>query len=202
MSAGPIIRDPQRSAGSRGGGATVIAVLASLALLVSGCTGDGDEGGSGNGVPPSNQVATETSIGLVRGRLPQRSRPRVKKRVTAVFDDWVDAAYAGDYPRSDFSDGFPGFSRGARRQAMRDGALMSNAQIGDRLDEVRFTKRRVRVDVLAVDRRAVGVTARFLLALDLYGEVERSERIKGNLYLTYRQGGWQVFGYDVKRGTR
>ena len=77
---------------------------------------------------------------------------------------------------------------------------MSNVEIGDRVDSVRATKRRLRVDVLAVDRRAVGITARFVLEMRLRGEVQRKERVAGSLFLTYRSGEWTVFGYDVNRG--
>ena len=54
--------------------------------------------------------------------------------------------------------------------------------------------------MLAVKRRAVGVTARFVLGMELAGEVNRAERVAGSLFLTWQDGGWQVFGYDVERG--
>lgn len=146
-------------------------------------------------------LATETTIGLVEGKLSDKSVTRLKAKVGSVVDAWIDAAYAGDYPRTDFSEAYPGFSPGAAKQASRD-SLMSNAAIGDRIDTVELTKRRVRVDILAVKRRAVGITARFVLAQDVAGEIKRSERIAGNLYLTYQRGDWEVFAYDAKRGTR
>ncbi len=48
--------------------------------------------------------------------------------------------------------------------------------------------------------RAVGVTARFVLGMELAGEVNRAERVAGSLFLTWQDDGWQVFGYDVQRG--
>ena len=142
---------------------------------------------------------------MVSGRLDKQARPRLRKRVTKVVDDWFDAAYvAGDYPRSDFADAYPHFSRGAGREATGDAALMSNAAIGARVDSVRATKRRVRIDVLAVERRAVGITARFVLEMRLTGKgglaEGRKDRIAGSLYLSFRNGSWTVFGYDVNRG--
>ncbi len=77
---------------------------------------------------------------------------------------------------------------------------MSNAEIGDRLDAVVATTRRVRIDVLAPRGRAVGVTARFVLGLDLTGEIERADRVSGRLLLGPKDGEWRVFGYDVNRG--
>ena len=137
--------------------------------------------------------------GLRRSR--RQVRARVKRKIAAVVDDWFDAAYfGGDWPRTDFGSAYPHFSAGAAKDAKGDAALMSNARLGDRLDGVEATKRRLRVDMLAVKKRAVGVTARFVLGMRLTGEVNRSERVAGSLFLTWRDGGWQVFGYDVQRG--
>lgn len=142
---------------------------------------------------------------MVSGRLDRKAGKRVTRRATEVVDAWLDAAYVGgDYPRAEFRDAYPHFSQGARRDARRDAALMSNAAIGERVALVRATKRRLRVDVLAVERRAVGLTARFVLEMRLTGEdlskAERRQRVAGSLFLTFRDGGWTVFGYDVNRG--
>ncbi len=77
---------------------------------------------------------------------------------------------------------------------------MSNAAIGSRIDSVRALNRQLKIDVLAVERRPVAVTARVVLGMRVDGEVARRERVAGALYLTYGNGGWQVFGYDMTRG--
>jgi len=77
---------------------------------------------------------------------------------------------------------------------------MSNAAIGPRIESVRAVNRTLKIDVLAVERRPVAVTARVALGLQVEGEVARRERVAGSLYLTYGDGGWQVFGYDMTRG--
>lgn len=163
---------------------------------------DPDDVPGRSGAPGVEPILTEATIGLVEGELPEKARTRLKTKIAGVVDRWFEAAYAGEYPRTDFSGAYPGFSRGAARMAARDGDLMSNAEVAERIEGVEFTKRRVRVDVLAVKRKAVGVTARFVLAQDTTGELEQSERISGNLYLTRRPGGWKIFGYDAKRGPR
>jgi hypothetical protein len=189
----------------------VLALLLAASLALGGCSGDDDpESPAGSTAPtaPSThgveQVATTATIHEVTGRLDPKRRPMLKKKVAQVVDRWLDAAYVdGAYPRGSFADAFPGFTRGAAADARHDRALMSNAAIGKRIDGVRAHNRRLRIDVLAVKRRAVGVTARFVLDFETTGQVARSERVKGLLYMTWHQErGWQVFGYDVTRGVR
>lgn len=183
--------------------AAVLALLLAAALL--GCSEDAPRGAgddrSEDDVVAAESVPTRTSIGKVVGRLDERKRRHLQRRVTRTFDSWVAAAYLGDdYPRTDFSDAFGVFTRDARKLAQRDRALLTNAGVGDRLDSVRATARRLRLDVLAPKGTAVGVTARFVLVLDLEGEVQRTDRVVGRLVLGYTRDGWKAFAYDVKRG--
>jgi hypothetical protein len=183
--------------------AAVVALAATL-LAITGCSGDDEPGEADpsptptpSGPPP---VETKATIGAVSGKFPDAERERLKAKVKTVVDDWLDAAYlAGDYSRADFADAFPHFSARAAREAGRDARLMSNQKLGGRVESVAATKRQLRIDVLAVNKKAVGVTARFELTMDLAG-VNRSERVSGRLFLSRREGSWQVFGYDVKRG--
>lgn len=190
---------------------TVLALVlaTALATTVTACSPVGERGppssreepASPGGASEPPTLETRATIGNVEGRLDTERRDKVKTAVTEVVDAWLDAAYvAGGFPRTDFDDAYPGFSSGARNQARSDSALMSNEENGDRVESVVATKRRLRIDVLAVRTKAVGVTARFVLTMDLTGEIERSERVAGSLFMTWRRGGWQVFGYDVKRG--
>ncbi len=197
--------DPSQRLGVRRG----LAVLATLGLLATtGCSATDDDapGPAASGTPSAGPppLRTDATLGVVSGKLARESGPRLKRRITRVVDAWLDAAYVGgDYPRADFRDAFPHFSRGARREARRDAALMSNAAFGEQLSSVRATKRRLRVDVLAVERRAVGITARFVLEMKLSGDrtkIARKQRVAGSLSLTFRDGEWEVFGYDVNRG--
>jgi hypothetical protein len=77
---------------------------------------------------------------------------------------------------------------------------MSNADIGGRVDAVRATARRLRIDALAVHRRAVGVTAHVHLAFRTSGQVQRRYRVSARLYLTRTDAGWRVFGFDATKG--
>lgn len=190
-------------------GRTVRAALATAtSLVLVGALGACSDGGSDpeKGDPPAGSseatpgIPTRTTIGFVKGRLADKQRAPLRKRVTKAVDAWIDAAYvAGDYPRTDFSDAFRVFSKDAARLAKKDRGLMSNGRIGDRVDSVTATARRLRIDVLADKGKAVGVTGRFILVLDLDGEIRRTDRIAGRLFLGYTKG-WQIFGYDVKRG--
>jgi hypothetical protein len=76
---------------------------------------------------------------------------------------------------------------------------MSNQDIARRIDAVTASRRMVRVDVLAVRGRAVGMTARFVLDLTTTGELRRKVEVRGRLLLTRTDNGWKVFGYDVNK---
>ncbi|HEU5038992.1 MAG TPA: hypothetical protein VFT70_18435 [Nocardioides sp.] len=146
-------------------------------------------------------VETQVSYGTVTGKLSEEARQRLADRVREVVDGWLDAAYVGgDYPRRDFSDAWPGFTVGAQEEAHADRALMSNEDIGDRIDGVAPHKRLVRLDVLAVEQHPVGVTAHVFLGFGTTGDLEKEVRVKGRLFLTPTDGGWKVFGYDMTKG--
>jgi hypothetical protein len=188
----------------RRAGAAAAAALA-LTCAATACTGDDGAGGAPGADPSSaaaDRPAVETSVafGRVTGRLPRPARERLGSQVHDVVDRWTRAAYlGGDYPRRDFSDSWPGFTAGAAEQARQDRELMSNQDIGERVDEVDARRSRVRIDVLAVRKRPVGVTARVLLAFRTRGDLERVVRVQGRLYLTRTGRGWQVFGYDISK---
>jgi hypothetical protein len=169
-------------------------------------TGGGGDGGPGNqpggkpGGQAAPQVQTRVSVGRVTGELRKPSRKRLPKRIGGVVDGWLDAAYVGgDYPRTDFSGAWPGFTAGARTAARRDARLMSNSDIGGGIDAVTPVSRSVRVDVLAVKRKAVGVTAHVKLKFDTTGDPDTRVKVAGRLYLTKRDESWQVFGFDVTK---
>lgn len=187
--------------------ATAISLAVLLGAPLSACSGDdgdpgpgGPDASAGAGAEAPAPVETVARMGEVVGKLSGPRRARLTTHVTDVVDAWIDAAYLGDYPRTDVEDAFPGFSEGAAADARTDGALMSNTPLGPDLDEVVALQRRLTIDALAPGGRAVGVTARVVLTMRLSGEVNRKERVGGSLFMTYRDGDWQVFGYDVTRG--
>lgn len=183
-----------------------------LALGISACTSDTDPPdtpGESSAAPQATddgaafEIETRTTLSRVVGRLPKKDRQRLPDKITAVVQRWFNAAYVGgDYPRSDFSDAYPGFTPGARDRARRDRVLMTNKGIGSRIDDVIPTHSRIWVDVLAVGRRPAAVTARFLLKFRTEGDLTRRIRVKGRLLLTRQESGWRIFGYDVARGGR
>ena len=187
-------------------------LLLLLALVAGGCS-DADPGETQPAPAPSSEsssptsvpkpVSTKARIATVNGRLAKPNRRHALATATDLVDGWFDAAYvAGKYPRRDFGGAFPGFTAGARAQARRDRALMSNQDIGRRVDAVTATHRRVFVDVLAARGRAVGMTARFRLDFDTTGDLERRFQVQGRLLLTRTEDGWKVFAYDVTKAPR
>jgi hypothetical protein len=157
----------------------VLTVLA-VALIAGGCQ---DDDPSAERPEPSAttstapEVRTAVTFGRVTGKLPADARKRLATRVGAAVDDWADAAYLrGDKVVRGIAAPWSGFTAADA------------------------TRRRVRIDTLAVHRRPVGVTAHVLLVLDARGRAQRKVRVQGRLFLTHGDGGWRVFGYDVTKG--
>jgi hypothetical protein len=183
-----------------------------LAVVLAACSGSDDssspppaaDSGSGpadTGTDTPAPLATDVQLGQVRGNLPQGKRSKVREQVGHAVDEWLDAAYiGGSYPRDDFSTSWPGFTTGAKADASRDEALMSNEDIGSKISSVQATARRVSVDVLAVRGKAQGATARFVLKFKTDGDVRRRIEVSGRLFLTPSPEGWRIFGYDVSKG--
>lgn len=185
------------------------AVLVLLALVTTGCSGDDSEPDA----PPAAQstadgasfeIQTVAKVGQVSGKLPRADRKRLVNGVTAVVQRWFNAAYvAGEYPRSDFNDAFPGFTSGAKARAHGDQNLLSNKNIGSKVEDVTPTKSRLWIDVLAPNRHAVGVTTRFELAFTTAGDYARKVKVHGRLLMTRQPGkGWRIFAYDVSKSGR
>ena len=196
----------------------LVAAILSAALSVAACSGDDGDGGPA-GTPPSGgggastatdntppPVQTTSTMGQVRGQLPQDKRSKVREQVAHAVDAWFDAAYVGgDYPRNDFSDSWPGFTTGAKADAEDDKLLMSTFDVGRVVSSVEAITRKVSVDVLAVRGHAQGATARFVLKYRTVGDVKDDDVqhktvVRGRLFLTPSPDGWRIFGYDVTKG--
>lgn len=180
-----------------------LAAVGSMVLVagLGACSGgsDSDEedhGGSPGTGGEARGVRTTATMGKVVGELDRDHRAPLRRKVTAAFDSWVDAAYLS----AGGADAFAAFSTDAAVLAERDRALMSNAALGDRADAVTAASRKLTIDALADGGRPVGVTGRFVLVLELNGETGRTDRIAGRLLMRRGDGGWKIFGYDVKRG--
>lgn len=178
-----------------------------LAVLAGGCDGDDEldsmapTGSASGGAAADAPVRTTVAFGSVTGKLPRAARDRLARRVQKVVDGWIDAAYlGGDYPRTNFTRSWRGFTAGARAEAKHDGDLMSNRDLGKRIDGVEATRRLLRLDVLAVRQRPVGVTAHVQLRFRTTGSASKKVQVSGRLLLSPGKHGWQVFGYDVAKG--
>ena len=188
-----------------------VALLLFVSLGASGCSGDEEapSGESSSSAPPlptedpsEFQIQTHTTIGKVVGRLPKDARKRVPDQVTDVVQRWFNASYVGgEYPRNSFGDSFPGFTPGARKEAERDKGLLTNKDIGPRISGVTPTRSRLILDILAVRKRPVAVTARFRLGFRTESPA-RVYRVQGSLRLTHRESGWKIFAYRVSKEGR
>jgi hypothetical protein len=189
--------------------AAVVAIL--LTLSVTGCSGDEEpaprsEPSESLAEPsdaPTLEIEPVVVSGTIVGRLPRKDRSRVEGVVSRTAVGFLEAAYvAGDYPRSDFSGTFPGFTTGAAAVARRDRNLLTNQRIGERIDSVTPTLLRVKVDLLAVNKRAVAATAHVKLTFRTSGKATKRVSVQGELRLTKRDGDWKIFAYDLTKGVR
>ncbi|HWJ66321.1 MAG TPA: hypothetical protein VNT31_06570 [Nocardioides sp.] len=185
-----------------------MALLVTLLMVANACSdgGDGDRESRGEtpsssspAAPGAESVRTTAELGKVRGRLPAARSADVLANVTKIIESWTDAAYAGDYPRTDFAGAFAAFTADARALAVRQSAVLTNAAVGADLDAAEITRRVVRVDVLAPKGRLAGATARVHVTVELSGGVERTDVVRGRLLLTPSAKGWRVFGFDLSR---
>ena len=111
-----------------------------------------------------------------------------------------NAAYLGEFPRTDFSAAFAGFTAGAarRRRARQRPAEQRRHRRPDRPARP-ATKRRVALDVLAVDGSRVGRHRPLRPRLRRPPATSSERPGPGRLYLAKDKGEWKVFGYDVDR---
>jgi hypothetical protein len=183
---------------------------AALLLLAGavGCDSGDSIGGSKDG-STSDQgkddapVATVTTLHGTGEKLNEAHRARVKAGVNEVIDPWFDGAFLGDFPRSDWSTAFAGFTRGAAADAQgRDLDLLTNAAIADQIDSATATRRRVRLNVFSYRGHPRGATAHFVLDFTTKGGLEESLQLRGDLYLAKDKGVWRIFGYDVDQAVQ
>jgi hypothetical protein len=185
-----------------------LAAASILLCLSLGATACSDDAGSDtssepplpSGDPSTFKIETTTTIGQVVGRLPRKDQKRLVGAITPVVQRWFNAAYVGgEYPRKNFRDAFPGFTSGARAAARHDLELMSNDRIGDRVSGITPKTSQIWLDVLAPQKRAVAVTARFRLGFKTQGDLVRRFGVRGRLLLTRSEPGWRIFAYHVAK---
>jgi hypothetical protein len=175
-------------------------------ITLAGCSGGSDDKPSGTGSPSAATTTaapapddTRATVATLTGRLSADRRDALAGAVTTVVDGWLEGAYLGDFPRSDYSKAFTGFTRGAAAKAKRNLALMTNSDISDRIDTARATKRTISLDVLSLRQRPVGVTARVDLAFETSGGLAGGQQVTGTVDLTPVGNGWKIFGFKISR---
>lgn len=128
-------------------------------------------------------------IKTTSGRLPKKMQRQVTKAATSVIDGWWDAAYlaTGDEP-------FATFTKGAARLAEKQADVMTAEPYGDGITAIRRT---VRLDVLAVRHRPVGVTAQVRFVFRTSGDQPQRVTVTGDVELARFGGAWQIFGFEI-----
>ena len=151
-------------------------------------------------------VPLKVMVTRVSGRLPAKDRRALEHNVGAAVSTYVDGAFlGGTYPRSDFTDAFGSFSAGARRAALKDRNLVTNALLGPTTKSVATKEQSAYLSVLAPYKVAAGVTARLTVRFvaDRGDAPAKQVTVSGRLMLTRQaSGGWKIFGYDLSRSVR
>ena len=156
------------------------------------------------GQPVLPALALRTGVTRVIGELEPAARKRLARTVDALVGRYLKVAFLDPRSRSDTSDEaatsrFPGFTPGARVQAVADRRLLTAASLRD-ADRVTPVLATAYVSVVAPQGKPVGATAR--LALDLRVSADEGNRpvrvrVRGRLLLTPTSQGWRIFGYDL-----
>jgi hypothetical protein len=188
----------------------VVAAAVVSVIALAGCSGGNDDKpdgrrspspatGTSTGTAETDAMSARAAVATVTGRLGAARRDALADSVTSVVDGWLNAAYLGDFPRSDYSGAFAGFTTGAAAQAKRNLALMSNAEISSRIDTATATRRSISLDVLSIAQKPVGVTATVDLVFETTGAVTGPQEVTGTLDLTPDGDGWKIFGFAIGR---
>ena len=175
--------------------AAVLAVTTSSARDTGPAPGTAAGTRPGVGTPlladPSSEIRLRSRVTRVAGQLTDVRRDRVARRAHATVLAYLETASGGDAP-------WRGAVRGLRREARADAPVLRGTE------ELGPADARAWLSVAAPHGRAVGVTAR--LAVTLPPDDGPAVSVTGRLLLTPRAGrggtAWQVFGYDLARGTR
>jgi hypothetical protein len=189
---------PPRARSALVSGVALLLVLGAVGCDSGDDVGDSDDGGTSSHGKDSAPVETVTTLHSTGEKLNEAHRVRVKEGVDKVIDPWFDGAFLGDFPRSDWSAAFAGFTKDAASDAQgRDLDLLTNAAIADQIESATATRRRVRLNVFSYRGHPRGATAHFVLDFTTEGGLEESLQLRGDLYLAKDRGEWKVFGYDV-----
>lgn len=190
----------------RRGTKTAVAAVLTCGLLLAGCSGGSDhKPGAGGSASPTadaggtDQTSAAATLDHLTGRLGPARRDALVEAVTRVVDGWLDGAYLGDFPRSDYAAAFAGFTTGAAAKAQGDLAMMTNSDISDRIEKATATRRSISLDVLAIKQKPVGVTATIDLAFETTGALAGAQEVTGTLDLTPDGDGWKIFGFQISR---
>ena len=140
--------DRARDRARQGGRRAALATAAVVAVTTLGaCSGGGDDEPERTPADGASEAAepltTDAALGKVRGRLSTGASDAIVAEITKVVDGWIDAGLGGDYPRTDFADAFAGFTPDARALAVKQSALLTNAEVGADLERAELTDAKV-----------------------------------------------------------
>jgi hypothetical protein len=179
--------------------AAAAATAAQLAGALTACTHADTKKDAGVAPNPPEATASTATLNVkvarVAGTLRKPARTKLADSVKATLQEYVDDAFLGDYPRSDFADAFSSFTAGAAKQARKDTDLVSAAPY-KASQAVDAQKLAAELTVFSPGGTPAGVTAKVRFGFDVDGT---PVTYAGRLLLTKEKGAWRIFGYDLRR---
>lgn len=149
--------------------------------------------------PTEDPVVRNVAVGAVVGKLPQDQADAVAGEVEGLVGDYLDWAFLGDYPRTDWSTPPPGFTPRAGKQFLKDMRTMpglTNQPRGAELTKVSQVVEDITVDVLAPKGEPAGATGHYKISFLAESSTEPLQiTTSGRLILAPVDGTWQIVGY-------
>lgn len=149
--------------------------------------------------PTEDPIVTNVAVGKVTGKLVEPQASEVTAELGGLVRDYLEWAYLGDYPRTDWSTPPPGFTARAGTLFLKDMRKLpglTNQPRGASLTKVSQVTENITLDVLAPRSELAGATGRYTISFqadDASGSTVVTAQ--GRLIMAVVDGSWQIVGY-------
>ncbi|MEI2812049.1 MAG: hypothetical protein V9F00_18230 [Nocardioides sp.] len=198
---------PSRTRRSLRGALVLLLIGALVGLAVVGYTalrsGDKAKSQEPSSAPSAEPVVTNVALGKVTGKLDETRAQEVSDQVAGLVTGYLEWAYLGDYPRTDWGTP-PGFTARAAKQFAKDMRRypgLTNQPRGGEITQVSEVVEQLTVDILAPKGDPAGATGRYKVTFQADSAAgSQVVMASGRLVLAPVDGTWQIVGYYAGQG--